>query len=323
MLSLSNVRILNVEPQGYSPKAREILGALGEVTEKAHDRAGLLGAAAECEVLIARFGHSLDKELFAAAPRLRVLVSTTTGLDHIDLEAAADHRVEVLSLRGETEFLEEMSATAELAWGLLLAVMRHIPQAADSVKGGVWDRDAFRGNELRGKRLGILGLGRLGHMVAEYGRAFGMSMAAYDPYASDWPMGVEIRSAVEDLMEDAQVLSLHVPLNDETRRLIDGEMLARLPAGAVLINTSRGAVVDEPALLAALESGHLAGAGLDVVADELSGGPSQVLLAYARDRNNLIITPHMGGATVESMEKAEVFMAQKLVRFMESEEGRE
>jgi len=320
---MSAVRILNAEPQGYSPEAREILDTLGEVTEKTLDRAGLLQAVAECEVLIARFGHSLDKELFAAATHLRVLVSATTGLDHIDLEAATEHGVEVLSLQGETEFLEGLSATAELAWGLLLAVLRHIPGAAASVKKGDWDRDAFRGNDLRGKRLGILGIGRLGRMVAEYGRAFGMAVTAYDPYALDWPMGVELRSAVEDLMEDAQVLSIHVPLNDETRGLIDEGMLARLPAGAVLINTSRGAVVDEAALLAALGSGHLAGAGLDVVADELSGGPSPALLAHARDHDNLIITPHMGGATHESMEKAEVFMAQKLARFLESGEGRE
>ena len=318
---MSGVRILNVEPQGYSPKARGILGTLGEVTEKSLDRAGLLEAVGECEVLIARFGHRMDRELFAAALRLRVLVSATTGLDHIDLEAAAAHGVTVLSLQGETEFLEELSATAELAWGLLLSLLRRIPQASQSVKEGGWDRDAFRGNELRGKRLGILGLGRLGRMVAEYGRAFGMSVAAYDPFASDWPKGVELRSAAEDLMRDTQVLSIHVPLNDETRGMIDATMLARLPEGAVLINTSRGAVVDEAALLEALGSGRLAGAGLDVVADELCGGPSQALLAHARDHDNLIITPHMGGATVESMEKAEVFMAQKLARFLEKAGG--
>ncbi|MDP6175670.1 MAG: NAD(P)-dependent oxidoreductase, partial [Rhodospirillales bacterium] len=177
------------------------------------------------------------------------------------------------------------------------------------------------GNELRGKRLGILGLGRLGRMIAEYGRAFGMAVAAYDPYASDWPTSVELRSTAEDLMEDAQVLSIHVPLNDETRGFVNAAMLARLPAGAVIINTSRGAALDEAALLAALGSGHLSGAGLDVVAEEFSGGLSQALLAYARDHDNLIITPHMGGATVESMEKAEVFMAQKLARFLDSEDG--
>ncbi len=315
---MNGVRILNAEPQGYSPAAREILDTLGEVTEKPLDRAGLLDTVAGCEVLITRFGHRMDKELFAAAPRLRVLVSATTGLDHIDLEAAADCGVEVLSLKGETEFLEGLSATAELTWGLLLAVSRHIPQAADSVKEGIWDRDAFKGHELRGKRLGILGMGRLGRMVAEYGRVFGMVVAAYDPYASDWPTGVELHSAAEDLMEDAQVLSIHVPLNDETRGLMDKDMLSRLPEGAVLINTSRGAVVAEAALLSALGSGHLAGAGLDVVAEEFCGGPSQALLAYARDHGNLIITPHMGGATVESMEKAEVFIAHKLVRFLES-----
>jgi D-3-phosphoglycerate dehydrogenase len=134
-------------------------------------------------------------------------------------------------------------------------------------------------------------------------------------------MGVELRSAAEDLMEDAQVISIHVLLNDETKGLMNGDMLARLPAGAALINTSRGAVVDEAALLAALESGHLVGAGLDVVADELSGGPSQALLAYARAHDNLIITPHMGGATAESMEKAEVFIANKLTHFITENTG--
>ncbi len=318
---MSGVRILNAEPEGYSPEAREVLGALGEVTEKSLDRAGLLEAVAECEVLIARFGHSLDKELFAAAHHLRVLVSATTGLDHIDLEAAAERGVTVLSLQGETEFLEGLSATAELAWGLLLSLLRRIPQAADSVKGGGWNRDAFRGNELRGKRLGILGLGRLGRMVAEYGRAFGMAVAAYDPHASDWTEDVESRPTVEDLLDDSQVLSLHLPLNEETKGMIGKAQFARLPEGAVLINTSRGAVVDEAALLAALGSGHLAGAGLDVVAGELSGGPSQALLDYIRNYDNLIITPHMGGATVESMEKAEIFMANKLTRFLEKAGG--
>ncbi len=320
---MSGIRILNVEPEGYSPEAREILDTLGGVTEKTFDRAGLLGAVAGCEVLISRFGHLMDKELFAAAPHLRALVSATTGLDHIDLAAATANGVTVLSLQGETEFLEGMSATAELTWGLLLSLLRHIPQASKSVKTGGWDRDAFRGNELRGKRLGILGLGRLGRKVAEYGRAFGMTVAACDPYASDWPKSVESRPTLEALLEGAQIISIHVPLNDETRGVVDGDMLTRLPEGAVLINTSRGAVVDEAALLAALDSGRLAGAGLDVVADEFCCGPSDALLAHARDHGNLIITPHIGGATVESMAKAEVFMAQQLARFLESGEGSE
>ena len=317
------MRILNLEPDGYSSRAREILETVGEVTEKTFDRAGLLKAVAECEILITRFGHAMDKELFSAAPNLRALVSATTGLDHIDLKAAAENGVTVLSLRGETEFLEGLSATAELAWGLTLSLLRHIPQAFQSVKEGDWDRDAFRGNELRGKGLGLLGLGRLGRMVAEYGRAFGMAVASYDPYTPDWPQAVEFCPTLDTLLQDTQVLSLHVPLNEETKGLIGEAQLARLPEGAVLINTSRGAVVDEAALLAALESGHLAGAGLDVVADELADGPSRALLAHARDHGNLIITPHMGGATVESMEKAEVFMAQKLARFLESGKERQ
>jgi D-3-phosphoglycerate dehydrogenase / 2-oxoglutarate reductase len=313
---VSGLRILNIEPKGYSPKALAILEGLGPVMEQEMDRVGLIKVIGDYDILITRLAHRIDRQVFAAAPRLKVVVSATTGLDHIDLEAAATQGVEVLSLKGETKFLRSVTATAELAWGLLLTLVRRISAASSSVTDGNWDRDAFRGHELKGKCLGIVGLGRLGQMVADYGCAFGMTVRAYDPHLKDWPAGVDRAETLEDLFSQADVVSLHPPLNDETRGMIGFALLNLLPQGAVLINTSRGAVVDEKGLLEALKSRKLAGAGLDVLAEEGEGGVDNlVLVAYARDYNNLILTPHIGGATYESMEATEVFMAKKLKNF--------
>jgi len=316
---MSALRILNVEPKGYSPKARIILDGLGVVCEQEVDRAGLIETICDYDILVTRLAHRIDKEVFAAAPHLKAVVSATTGLDHIDLVAAAAQGVEVLSLKGEVEFLRSVTATAELTWGLLLGLLRQIPSAADSVESGKWDRDSFRGHELKDKRLGIVGLGRLGGMVAGYGRAFGMIVRSYDPHIKSWPEGVERVETLDDLFATCDVISLHPPLNDETWNLIDESLISRLPQGAVLINTSRGAVVDEAAMLAALSSGSLAGAALDVLVDEGEGGiEEKALVAYARDHKNLILTPHIGGATYESMEATEIFMAEKLERFVKN-----
>lgn len=309
--------ILNLEPENYSPEARAILERLGEVREGPLTRDALLDALPDVNVLIVRLAHQIDAEVLAAAPRLRAIVSATTGLDHIDLKAAAARGVTVLSLRGETEFLRSIPATAEHTWALLLALVRHIPQAFASVVAGEWDRDRFKGHDLAGKRLGILGLGRIGEKIARYGQAFGMTVAAYDPYRKDWPAGVRRFASMPELLANSEVLSVHVPLNEETVHLLGTDELALLPRGALLVNTARGQVLDEGALLAALESGHLAGAALDVLWDERGGVAASPLVAYARRHDNLLITPHIGGATYESMAATEIFMARKLEAFLQ------
>ena len=299
-------------------RAADLLRTLGRVTLADLDRVGLLEQVARAHVLVVRLRHRIDGQVLDAGAHLRVVVSATTGLDHIDLEEAAERGVAVLSLRGETEFLETVTATAEHTWGLLLALARNLPSAAAAAVSGDWERDRFRGRELQGKRLGILGFGRLGRMVARYGRAFAMHVAAYDPHASEWPDFVERQGSMNALIERSDVLSLHLPLERSTRGIIDADSLSRLPAGAILINTARGGLVDEQALVAALETGRLSGAACDVVQGESrEGGPaSSLLVHYARRRDNLILTPHIGGATVESMERTEMFMAEKLVRFV-------
>jgi len=312
-------KILNAEPGNYSPQALVILQQVGMVQMVTLNRAELLAALSDVDALIVRLGFQVDEEVFAAAPNLRAVVSATTGLDHIDLAAAERHGVQVLSLRGEVDFLRSIPATAELTWGLLLALTRKIPVAFSSVLAGQWQRDYFKGHDLAGKRLGILGLGRIGHMVARYGLAFGMRVLAHDPQPLQWEESVERITSMNELLEQSDVLSIHVPLKPETVGLVGAAELSRLPAGALLINTSRGDILDETALLASLENGHLAGAALDVLSHERSGSlVTSPLVAFARTHSNLILTPHIGGATYESMAATEIFMAQKLVNYLRS-----
>ena len=310
-------RILNAEPDRYSARARAALEEVAEVTEQALDHEGLLKAIAAYDALIVRRGHRIDTEVLDAAPRLRAIATATTGLDHIDLKAARDRGIEVLSLRGENEFLRGAVATAEHTWALLLALVRKIPQASAAVRRGEWDRDAFRGRELEGKRLGVVGLGRIGERVARYGQAFGMEVRAFDRYREDWPDDLIRMPTLETLLETSDVLTLHVPSNEDTRGMIGRRQLSRLPGGAVIVNTARGAVVDGAAVADFVKSGRLAGAAVDVIEGETAGGVgSDMLLLAARDLDQILVTPHIGSATAESVERTELFMARKLADFL-------
>lgn len=310
------LRILNVEPEGYSSQAAQRLARLGDVTFQEFDRTALLEAVRGVDILIVRLQHQVDNELIEAATDLKAIVSATTGLDHIDTNYAQRKGVTVLSLRGETEFLNSITATAEHTWALLLALIRRIPWAHHSTVHGSWNRDAFRGRDLASRRLGILGFGRLGRIVARYGLAFGMEVYAYDvmPRTAD---AVTFCSSMENLLEYSDVLSVHVPLNRSTTRLLGTDAFDRLPADALLINTSRGQVIDEVALVSALKSGRLAGAALDVLASERDGLSSDSAIhIYARQNQNLLLTPHIGGATQDSMWKTEEFMVAKLAKWI-------
>ena len=309
------LRILNAESRSYSEKARQILSTIGEVEECDLDRSALIDRLPSIDVLIVRLRTQIDQEVLDAGRRLRAIVTATTGLDHIDLVAAGQRRIEVLSLRGETAFLRSVPATAEHTWGLLLSLVRKIPASFASVCRGEWERDRFRGRDLRGRKLGIVGLGRIGDIVARYGDAFGMEVHAFDPFRVDWPTAVTRHGTLRSLLGITDVVSLHVPLNEDTRALIGPEEFSWLAPQAILVNTSRGEVVDTAAMVEALKSCRLAGAALDVLPEERGCHALRAeVLRLAREHSNLIVTPHIGGATVESMAMTEVFMAEKLVR---------
>lgn len=314
------VRTVLAEPEGFSPRALGALGALGPVTSGPFDRARLLDAVATAEVLWVRLAHVIDAEVLAAAPSLRTIVTATTGLDHIDRDAAARHGVTVLSLRGETELLDGISSTAEHTWGLLLALVRRIPWAFDDVRAGNWDRDRFRGRDLDRRRLGVIGCGRLGTKVAAYGVAFGMEVRVHDVVPVTPPPGATVVDGLATLLASSDVVSVHVHLDETTHHLLGDDELAALPPGAVVVNTARGAVIDSRALLDALERGHLGGAAVDVVEGEPDPWHAdRALLEAARTRGDLLVTPHVGGATHDAMARTEEHMADKLIHHLETE----
>ncbi len=263
--------------------------------------------AAEADRWLGRCDAVLDASLqvpfgarrLALARRLQLFVAAATGADHVDAGALARQGVPLLTMQDQQEVLREITATAEHAWLLLLACARRLRGATEDVLHGGWRRQAFAGMMLRGKILGVIGCGRLGQWMARYAETFGMRILGYDPHVSPWPEGIE-RRALWPLLEASDVVSVHAPLNEQTRHLLGPEAFRRLKPGAVLVNTSRGAVVDEQALLAALERGQVAAAGLDV----LEGEPNiarHPLVRYARTHTNLIITPHLGGCTPEAL----------------------
>jgi D-3-phosphoglycerate dehydrogenase / 2-oxoglutarate reductase len=254
---------------------------------------GLLPLVADIDAWIVRGATQVTRKLIESAPRLRWVARAGAGLDNIDVAAAKERGVAVLNVPGANAV-----AVAELVFGLLLGLLRHIPQGDASVRRGEWDKSRFMGRELRGKTMGIVGLGKIGRAVAQRARAFEMTCVGHDPLVSDADVraiGVE-PLPLDELLSRAEVLTLHVPLSPETRGMIGAERLARLPRGAFLVNAARGGLLDEGALLAALESGAIAGAALDVFSSEPPQGSP--LLGHPR----VVATPHVGAATLEAQE---------------------
>lgn len=311
-------RLLIAEPEKFSPRAIAALTQWAEVEQRRPLKADLRAAFVESDIVWIRLGFRVTADTIRSPVRCRILATPVTGLDHIDLDACRQAGIQVVSLKGETEFLRDVRATAELTVALLLALVRRLPAATLSVLEGRWDRDSFQGRELFGKRAAIIGMGRLGRITAGYFKAFGMQVVGYDPY-QQFP--AELAQSVSDLTEavaEADVVSVHVSYHAGTRHLINATVLQAMKSGAVLINTSRGGVIDEVALLDALRTGKLGGAALDVLESEPDIDRQHPLIAYARQNPNLIITPHIGGNTAESFEKTELFLADKVKKTWES-----
>lgn len=305
-------RILIAEPRDLSPRALEVLRQVGEVECREVPVGGLAAELKAYDAVWVRLAHTLGADAFAGPVRCKVIACPATGLDHLDLDACAWAGVKVVSLKGEVEFLKEVRATAELTVGLALALLRKLPEAAASVKAGEWARDKFRGSELYEKTIGLVGVGRLGTIVAGYFKAFGTKVVGYDVRA-DFPPGIERAATLDALLAQSDLVSVHVALEPGTRNLIGARQFAAMRSGAWFINTSRGGVVDEAALLAALEEGRVRGAALDVLTQEPDIDARHPVVRYALAHPNVIVVPHIGGNTTESFEKTEVFVAKKLV----------
>lgn len=283
-----------------APAGVELLRARFDVdVDGASDLASIIG---DYDAIVIRSATRLDADLIRAAPRLKVIGRAGVGVDNIDVETATRQGI-VVANAPESNIV----SAAEHTIGLLLALARNIPQAHAALVQGRWERTRFSGVELAEKTLGILGYGRIGQQVARRALGLQMRVVAYDPFVSPERFreaGVE-SDALAAVLARADFVTLHLPLNDETRGVIDAAALARMKPGARLINAARGELVDEPALLAALETGTLAGAALDVFGQEPYSGP---LLGAP----NLVVTPHLAASTEEAQDRAGLVVAEQV-----------
>lgn len=306
------MRILSLADTSPFPGVLDELNSVAEVISLPATSENLERELPKADVYLCALSLRLTNELIQRCPRLKVIGTPSTGWDHLDWAALERRNIQLLSLRGEETFLNSVTATAELAWGLLLAVARNLRLATRLSGDGVWARDACRGHQLSGKTLGVLGYGRLGRMMADYGHAFRMRVIACDNRKQNYPEWVE-PVCLDECLRQSDVLTIHVHLTPENHHLLGRNQIARMKKGAILINTSRGAIVDEGAMLEALEAGHLLGAGLDVLNGEWNDRlPNHPVVCYARDHENLVLTPHIGGITHESQRAAYAFLAGKL-----------
>jgi phosphoglycerate dehydrogenase-like enzyme len=258
---------------------------------------------------------TFDRAMLDRAPKLRAISTATTGADHIDSQALAERGVSLLTLAGEKEVLHNLTPAAELSWALLMACCRRLRGAMQHVLEGRWVREEFPGIMLKGKVLGLIGCGRIGGWMARYARAFDVEVVGYDPFVAPWPEQI-CRTELDTLLSTADFISVHVPLNDQTRGMIGAREFELVKRGAILINTSRGAVIDERALLNALIEGRVAAAGVDV----LEGEPQverHPLVEYARAHDNLIITPHIGGFSPDAVKIVVAHAARRILGALE------
>lgn len=307
-------QLVLTEGNDFSCLARKILERKFELATFENDLCFRSGTDRTLALMV-RLGYRLDEEFIKRFPKLKIIASPTTGLDHIDTQYCESIGVKVISLKGEIDFLNSIPSTAEFAFGLIISLYRNIPQSINDVKNGFWRRDQWRGNQLKGKTLGLIGFGRIGKMLANYGKAFGMNVVYYDPFISS-SMGSS--KTFEELVKSSDAIVNCVALNSNTKGLIKLQHFEGMKRTAIFVNIARAAILEEGALLTALQSSFISGAAIDVIENEceVSGLMSDPLLDYAKLNLNLIITPHLGGASHEAMEQTEIFIANRVIEYV-------
>ncbi len=263
---------------------------------------GLAAAIGPYDALVIRSATQVTADVLEAAANLKVIARAGIGLDNVDVDAATRRGVMVVNAPQSN-----VISAAEQAMALMLAQARNIPRADEALRRGSWERSTWQGVELAGKTIGLVGLGRVGALVAQRSAGFGMRVIAFDPYVSSErakEMGVDAMPSLEALLVQADFVSIHLPRTPETEGLIGEHELSLMKPGARLVNTARGGIVDEAALVKSLESGHLGGAALDVFAEE----PVTESPLFARD--DVVLTPHLGASTKEAQDKAGTTVAE-------------
>jgi len=261
--------------------------------------------------------YKIDQELLDGT-KVRLINTCSTGLNHIDLEYCDKKSITIYSLKDDYELINQLPSTAELAFTLMMCLLRRIPQCISHVANGGWDYTQFMGRQVKDLTIGIVGFGRLGRMMARYCGSFGANVLVYDPplfnyMGVDNPMhGVNHANTLDDLFKKCDVISLHVHVSDETKYMINKNLIKLSKKDLYIINTSRGEIVNENDIVNSLRSGHLYGYGTDVVEDEFENLQGSVIINGMNEGLNIITTPHIGGMTIEGQQKAYTWAINKL-----------
>jgi D-3-phosphoglycerate dehydrogenase len=274
------------------------------------DREELLDRLPGASGLVVRSATSVDRELLEAAPRLQVVGRAGIGVDNIDVPAATEAGVLVVNAPQANTI-----SAAEHTLALLLAQARRVVEADGTLRSGRWERSSLQGVELHGKVLGVLGLGRIGTLVAQRASAFGMTIVAYDPFTGEERarrLGVKL-GTLDEVLAAADFITMHLPMTPETEDMIGAEQLAAMRPGVRIVNTSRGGIIDEQALADAIASGHVGGAAIDVFAEEPPG--DHPLFAFPE----VVVTPHLGASTREAQDKAGLAVAEAVAGALSGE----
>lgn len=294
-----------------SPATVEALGPDFDVRSvDGTDRGALLAALADADAVLIRSATRMDPEAIGAGSRLRVIARAGVGLDNVDIPAATEAGVMVVNAP-----TSNIISAAELTIGHILSLARRIPAAHASLTAGQWKRSAYTGVELYEKTVGIIGLGRIGALIAARLQAFGVDVVAYDPYvtaARAQQLGVRLLG-LDELLAQSDFVTIHMPKTPETTGMIGAEQLSAMKPTAYVINVARGGLIDEAALAAALRAGTIAGAGIDVFTSE---PPTDDVLTSAP---NIVVTPHLGASTDEAQEKAGIAVARSVKLALEGE----
>ncbi len=308
-------RILNTIGKEFDPKAKEVLDRVAKVDYKIPTQKQLLKIIGDYDYVLCGLGLNFDKEVLSKAKNLKSIATATTGLDHIDIKFAEERGIKILSLRGENEFLDTITGTAELALGIMITLARNAHTSYKAVLNGEWDREKFKGHSLFGQTLGIVGLGRLGKMMARYGHALGMKVIYTDPNV-DLNIKEYKKVELEQLLKESDFISIHIHLKPETEYLFNSNTISKMKSSAYIINTSRGKIVNEKDIINAIKNKRIAGYGTDVLDGELAfiknDCSNHIIVKYAKKNPNVFIVPHIGGMTHESRRDTDVFIAKKL-----------
>src|SRR5450756_531528 len=305
------MKIIVCDP--ISPKGIKLLQARPEfnvvVLPKPPTEDELIAIVGDATALVVRSETKVSKKVIEAAKSLRVVGRAGVGVDNVKVEEATQHGVVVMNTPGGNTV-----TTAELTFTMLLSLARKVPQAHATMVAGKWDRKLFQGVELQGKTLGVLGFGRIGTEVAKRAIAFGMRVIAYDPYLTEdraKAIGAEFAADLDAVYRTADFITVHLPVTPETKHLLNAAAFAKMKPGVKIINCARGEIIAEADLIAALESGTVAGAALDVFAIE----PLPADHPY-RKQANLILTPHLGASTEEAQEKCGIEVAEVIAGYL-------